>query len=172
MAATRTSRMLGVALTLTLTACDFTYECGVASRTTASATVRDAGNAALGTATAEVSEHIRPSFFFLSVSMMAPGGTAGAPLRGHVTRARFVTETGQLIAEIPTSTATLYVDAVFALNMNLPSRDEFDRVRGLILTNRTRVIIETDLPGRTLIETTLVGAHEGPSELGRCSPTA
>jgi hypothetical protein len=56
---------------------------------------------------------------------MGAGGSAGAPLKGHVTAARLETESGQLVATIPTSTATLYLDVVVALNMDLPSRDEY-----------------------------------------------
>jgi hypothetical protein len=81
-----------------------------------------------------------------------------------------VTETGTLIAEIPTGTATLYIDAVVALSIELPSRDEYTRVRSSLATQRAKLVLETDLPGRALIETTLDEAHEVPDNVSRCRP--
>ena len=132
--------------------------------------MRDATNAALATVEADLSDNVGPSFLRLSVGVMGPGGSAGAPLRGHVTRASFVTESGELIADIPTGTTTLYIDAVVALNVDLPSRAEYNRVRSQLLTGRTKVILETDLPGRERLETILASVRELPGEINRCSP--
>ena len=101
---------------------------------------------------------------------MGPAGSGGAPLRGHVTRARLVTGSGELIAEIPTGTSTLYVDAVVALNTELPSRDDYDRVRNQLHTGGAKVILETDLSGRERIETNLVNVRDEPGNVQRCSP--
>ena len=168
--ARRVARLLAVATAaLSLAACS--YDCGTLGRTVANGTVRDAAGATLATATAEVSDHLRPTFLRLSVGLMAPAGSAGAPLKGHVTRARLVTDGGEVIAEIPTGTSTLYLDGVVALNVDLPSRREYDRVRGVLLTGRARVVLETDLPGRERIETVLADAHDVPGQVSRCTPS-
>jgi hypothetical protein len=156
---------LGLAALL-LSACDF--DCGTVSRTVANGTLRDAADVTLGTVRADLSENVGPSFLRLSVGIIGPSGASGAPLRGHVTRARLVTETGELIAEIPTGTSTLYSEAVVALNSDLPSKAEYARVRGALLTARTKVVLETDLPGRERLETTLSDARDVPGEVRRC----
>ena len=163
------ARLLTIALTtLSLSACG--WDCGTVNRTTADGTVRDAAGAALATVQAEVSDNVGPSFLRLSVGVMGPANSVGAPLKGHVTRARLVTEAGVLIAEIPTGTSTLFRDAVVALNVDLPSRAEYTRVRGELMTGRAKVILETDLPGMALIETTLGSPRDVPGEVNRCSP--
>jgi hypothetical protein len=170
MIASRTSRLLATATAaLSLSACGF--DCGTVSRTVANGTVRDAAGATLATVQVDLSENVGPSFLRLSVGVMGSAGSAGAPLRGHVTRARLVTEGGELLAEIPTGTGTLYVDAVVALNLDLPSEDEYARVRSAILTARAKVILDTDLPGREHIETPLPDAHDVPGSVQRCRPT-
>jgi hypothetical protein len=153
---------------LSLPACS--YVCVPVKRTVAVGTVRDAAGVMLATAQADLSDNLRPSFLRLSVGVMAPGGSAGAPLRGHVTRARLVTEAGELLAEIPTSTATLYLDGVVALNVDLDSETEYARVRSALLTKRAKVILDTDLPGREHIETILSDARDVPGQINRCSP--
>jgi hypothetical protein len=85
-------------------------------------------------------------------------------------QARLVTETGQLLYEIPTGTATLYIDAVLALNVDLPSQAEYDRVRSALLTNRAKVILETDVAGLEHIEAILSEAHDVPAAVNRCRP--
>ncbi len=87
-----------------------------------------------------------------------------------MTRARLLTESDELIAEIPTGTSTLYVDVVVALNVELPSRSDYDRVRAALVTGRAKVVIETDLPGRERLETTLTDIRDLPGEIQRCSP--
>jgi hypothetical protein len=149
-----------------LSACD--YDCGVRGGTVASGTVRDAAGVALATAEARVVDYLRPTFLRLSVGIIAPAGSAGAPLKGHVTRARLVTESGELISEIPTGTSTLYLDVVVALNVDLPSRDEYDRVRSAFYSTRARIILETDLPGRERIETVLETVREEPANIQHC----
>jgi hypothetical protein len=170
MIATRTSRFLATATTaLSLSACDLSYDCGVVSRTIATGTVRDAAGVTLATATSEVSEHLRPSFLRLSASAMAPANSGGAPLRGHVTRARLVTEGGELLAEIPTGTNTLYLDGVFALNVDVSSQ-EYTKVRAALLTTRARIVVDTDISGLEHIETRLQEVSERPSNVQRCRP--
>jgi hypothetical protein len=165
----RNSSLLAIlAAAISLSACS--YDCGVVSRTAANGTVRDAGNAELAAVQVSVSEYLHPSFLRLSVGIMGPAGSSGAPLRNHVTSARLVTESGALLAEIPTSTETLYADAVVALNVDLSSREEYARVRSALLTRRAKVILETDLPGREHIETTLSDANDVPGQVQRCSP--
>lgn len=162
-------RVLLIAATVpVLAACS--YDCGTAARTVASGTVRDAAGVTLATVDLDLSDNVNPSFLRLSAGLMAPAGSAGAPLRGHVTRARLVTGAGELIAEIPTGTSTLYVDAVVALNVNLTSRAEYARVRDALLTNRAKVVLDTDLAGREHIETTLSNARDVPGSMQRCSP--
>jgi hypothetical protein len=151
---------------LSLSACD--YDCGTRGGTVASGTVRDAAGTTLATVQASVTDHLRPTFFRLSVGVMAPAGTAGAPLKGHVTAARLVTESGELISAIPTGTAELYLDVVVALNVDLPSRAEYDRVRSALYTARARVVLETDLPGRERIETVLGSVRDEPADIQRC----
>ena len=82
-----------------------------------------------------------------------------------------MTEGGELIADIPTGTDMLYIDVVIALNEDIASRDEYARVRSALLTARAKVIVETDLPGRALLESTLQDARDVPGEVQRCSPT-
>ena len=164
----RRTRILGIAIAaLSLSACG--WDCGTLLRTIANGTLRDAAGVTLATVQAEVREDV-PTFLHLSVGVIAPPGAAGAPLRGHVTRARLLTETGELLAEIPTGTSTLYSEAVVALNVQLPSRAEYDRMRGALHTNRTKVVLNTDLPGLEAIETTLQGTQDIPGEVSRCSP--
>ena len=153
--------------TLSLSACG--WDCGTVRRTEAKGTVRDAAGVTLATVRVDLSENVGPSSVRLSAGVMGPAGSAGAPLKGRVTGGRLVTEGGELIAEIPTGTETLYLDVVVALNVELPSRD-YERVRGELLTARAKVILETDLPGRERIETILGDARELPGEVGRCSP--
>ena len=162
------SRLLATAFTaLSLSACG--WDCGTAARTVATGTVRDAAGVTLATATVDLSENVGPSFLRLSVGVMAPAGSAGAPLKGRVTSARLVTEMGELIAQIPTSTETLYLDVVVALNVDV-SRTEYNRIRTALFSNRTKVVLETDLPGRERIETVIQDARDVPGEVGRCSP--
>ncbi|HEU4720941.1 MAG TPA: hypothetical protein VFS59_06220 [Gemmatimonadaceae bacterium] len=164
----RIARALAIAIAeLSLSACG--WDCGTAARTVATGTVRDAAGSTLATATVDLSDNVGPSFLRLSVGVMAPGGSAGAPLKGRVTRARLVSESGELIAEIPTSTETLYLDVVVALNVDV-SRAEYNRIRAALFSSRTRIILETDLPGRELIETVMQDVRDVPSEVGRCSP--
>src|SRR5690349_21756909 len=74
------ARLLAVALgVLSLSACS--YDCGTLGRTVANGTVRDAAGVTLAAATAEVSDNLRPTFLRLSVGLMAPAGSAGAPLK-------------------------------------------------------------------------------------------
>ena len=163
----RSARFVAIAVAaLSLSACD--YDCGTRGGTIASGTVRDAGGTTLATVEASVTDYLRPSFLRLSVGVMANGSTAGEPLKGHVTAARLVTETGELISEVPTSTETLYLTVVVALNVDLPSRQEYDRIRSAFYTTRTKVILETDLPGRELIETVLSNVREVPEQINRC----
>jgi len=168
---TRASRLLAVAMSaLSLSACDIGWDCGTRSRTVANGTVRDAAGTTLGTAQVDLSDNVGPSFLRLSAGVMGPAGSAGAPLRGHVTRARLVNEAGELIAEIPTSTETLYIDAVVALNVDLSSDAEYSRVRSALLTARARIILETDLAGLAVIETTLSDARDVGGTVQRCRP--
>ena len=154
---------------LSLAACDLGWDCGTVATTMANGTLRDAGNTTLATVQVTLTEDV-PTRFRLGAGVMGPAGSAGAPLKGRVTRARLVSESGELIAEIPTGTATLYVDAVVALSVDLPSRNDYARVRGQLLTGRAKVILETDLVGRERLETVLVDARETPGEVGRCRP--
>ena len=166
----RAALRVAVALAaLTLSGCSIGWDCGVARTTTATGTVRDAANVALATVRTDLREDV-PTRFWLGVGVSGSGGSAGAPLKGRVTRARLVTETGELLAEIPTGTSTLYLDVVVALNVELPSRAEYDRVRSALQTARTKVILETDLTGLEMLETTLTGVTDVPGEVGRCSP--
>ena len=103
--------------------------------------------AMLATVQVDLSDNLRPTFLRLSAGVMGPAGSAGAPLRSRITRARLVTEAGELLAEIPTGTSTLYVDAVVALDVNLPSDAEYARVRSALLTARARR--PRDRPPRT-----------------------
>src|SRR5215212_6251805 len=103
------------------------YDCGLAKSTIANGTTRDAQGATLATVQASVSEYLHPSFLRLSVGVIGSSGSAGAPLKGHITRARLVTETGELLGEIPTGTSTLASDVIVALNVDLESDSEYDR---------------------------------------------
>jgi hypothetical protein len=168
----RTSRLLAIAATaLSLAACDIGWDCGVVRRTVASGTVRDAAGATLATVEVDLNENVNPSYLRLSAGVMGAGGSAGAPLKGHVTRARLVTEGGELIAEVPTGTGTLYLDVVVALNVDLASEAEYGRVRSALFTNRAKIVLETDLAGRERIETTLGDTHDVPGDVQRCRPT-
>jgi hypothetical protein len=167
MISVRNARYVAIAVAaFSLSACD--YDCGTRGGTIASGTVRDATGATLAIVEASVTDYLRPSFLRLSVGVMAPGSTAGEPLKGHVTGARLVTETGALISEIPTGTSTLYLTVVAALNIDLPSRAEYDRVRSALYTTRAKVILETDLPGRERIETVLSSVRDVPENIQQC----
>jgi hypothetical protein len=169
MIASRFSRLFLAALVaLSVPACS--WDCGTVGRTVADGPIRDAAGVILATARADLSEHVGPSSFRLSVGVTGPGASGGAPLRGHVTRARLVDGQGELIAEIPTDTTTIYIDSVVAFGTNLKSRAEYDRVRNALLTGRTKVILDSDLPGRERTEATLSNARDEPGEVGRCSP--
>ena len=166
----RLSALLALATaSLSLSACAF--DCGTRSRTVANGTVRDAGGVTLATVQVDLSDNVGPSFLRLSAGVMGTAGSTGAPLRGHVVRARLLTEAGELLAEIPTGTATLFVDAVVALNIDLASREEYARVRNALLTTRAKVILDTDIPGRERLETTLSDARDTPGVVQRCTPT-
>jgi len=168
----RTSRFVTIAITaLSLSACDIGWDCGTARRTVANGTVRDLAGGTLATAEVDLSENVGPSYLRLSAGIMGPAASAGAPLKGHVTRARLVTEGGDLLDEIPTGTSTLYLDVVVALNVDLPSEAEYARVRDALLTTRAKIVLETDLPGRERIETTLADARDEPGNVQRCRPT-
>lgn len=165
----RGARCIAIAIAaLSLSACG--WDCGVVSQTVSSGAVRDASGATLATVQADLRENVGPSYLRLGVGVMGAANSSGAPLKGHVTRARLVTETGELIAEIPTGTATLFRDAVVALNVDLSSEGEYARVRTALLTGRAKVVLETDLPGLALIETTLTDVRQPPGEVNRCSP--
>jgi hypothetical protein len=169
MIVSRASRLAAVAVAaLTLGACE--YDCGTTAQTVASGTVRDAAGVTLATARAELRDNLNPTYLMLSVGVTARGGTAGAPLKGHVTRARLETGAGELLAEIPTGTETLYLDVVVALAGDRVSEAQYARVRSALLTGRAKVVLETDLPGRERIETILADAHDVPGNVQRCSP--
>ena len=169
MTMTRLSNILTIsAATALLSACS--YDCGEKARTVATGQVRDAAGAALATATVVLSDNLNPSFLRLGVGVTGTPNSAGAPLKGHVTRARLVTDAGDLLGEIPTGTSTLAQDVVIALNVDLSSRSEYERVRAALLTMRAKVVLDTDLPGREHIETTLTDVHELPGRIQRCSP--
>jgi hypothetical protein len=165
----RTARLFATAIAaLSLSACG--WDCGTVTRTTANGPLRDAAGATLATAQVDLSENVGPSSLRLSAGVMGPAGSGGAPLRGRVTRARLVTEGGELIAEIPTGTATLYIDAVVALTGVDLSRSDYDRVRRELMSARARVILETTVPGREVVEAVLTDVRDAPGEVGRCSP--
>jgi hypothetical protein len=167
MIVSRTARRFAIVIgAVSLSACD--YDCGTRGGAAASGTVRDAGGATLAIVEASATEYLRPSYFRLSVGVMAPGSAAGEPLKGHVTGARLVTEGGEVISEIPTGTSTLYLTVVVALNIDLPSRGEYDRVRSELATSRAKVILETDLPGRERIETVLSSVRDVPENIAKC----
>jgi hypothetical protein len=167
MIASRFARLPAIAATaFSLSACE--YDCGIQGGTQTSGTVRDAAGVTLGIAQASVGDYLRPSFLRLSASVNAPSGSAGAPLKGHVTGARLVSETGELISAIPTGTETLFSDGVVALNIDLPSRGEYDRVRSALSTGRARIILDTDLPGREHIETILGTVIQTPANIQKC----
>jgi hypothetical protein len=169
MVASRTSGIVAIVVAaLSVSACS--YDCGTERKTVATGTVRDAAGVTLATADVHLSDNLNPSFLRLSAGILGLPGSAGVPLRGHVTRARLVTEGGELLAEIPTSTATLYVDHVVVLNVDLSSEEEYGRVRSALLSARAKIIIDTDLAGREHIETTLTDAHDEPGQVGRCTP--
>lgn len=164
------SRFLAIAITaLSLSGCALGWDCGTVRSTVAGGTVRDPVDAPLATIQVDLAEDV-PKRLRLSVGVTGAAGSAGAPLKGHVTRARLVTEAGELLAEIPTGTATLYVDVVVALNVDLTSDADYDRVRAALLSGRAKVVIETDLPGRELLETTLGDARDEPGNVQRCRP--
>ena len=166
---TRTARIVSIAISvLSLSACG--WDCGTVNRTTAIGPLRDASGATLATAQVDLSENVGPSSLRLSAGVMGPAGSAGAPLKGNVTRGRVVTESGELIAEIPTGTATLYLDAVVALTGIDLSRSEYDRVRRALMSARARVILETTVPGLEVVEAVLTDVRDAPGEVGRCSP--
>jgi hypothetical protein len=168
MIASRTSRLVATATAaLSLSACG--WDCGTLTRTVASGTMRDAAGTTLATAQVNLTDEIGPSFLRLGVGLTAPAGSGGAPMRGHVTRARLTTESGEVLADIPTGTETLGLDVVVALNAFL-SRPEYDRVRSALLSKRAKVIVDTDLPGREHIETTLPDVTDGPGVVQRCRP--
>jgi hypothetical protein len=167
MLTSRTSHRFAIAIAaISLSACD--YDCGTRGGTIASGTVRDAAGANLATVDASVTDYLRPTFLRLSIGVMAAGGSAGAPLKGHVTGARLVAESGEVLSEIPTGTGTLYLDVVVALNVDLPSREEYERVRSALYSTRAKVILETDLPGRERIETILGIVREVPENIQHC----
>lgn len=69
-------------------------------------------------------------------TLSGTSNSAGAPLKGHVTRARLLTESGDLLGEIPIGTSTLAQNTVVALNIDLASRKEYERVRAALHTQR------------------------------------
>jgi hypothetical protein len=167
MIASRFARLPAIAATaFSLSACE--YDCGLQGGTQANGTVRDAAGVVLGTAQASVGDYLRPSFLRLSASVNGTNGAGGAPLKGHVTSASLVTETGALLSAIPTGTSTLFSEGVVALNIDLPSRGEYDRVRSALATGRARIVLDTDLPGRGHIETVLGTVSETPANVGQC----
>jgi hypothetical protein len=170
--ASSASRRLAVAsvavAALPVAACR--WDCGTVRRTVANGTVRDAAGVTLAAVQVDLSENVGPSSLRLSAGVVGSAGSAGAPLKGHVTRARLVSDGGEVLAEIPTGTATLYVDAVVALTVDLASQAEYARVRSALLTTRAKVILDTDLPGRERIETTLSAARNVTGEVQRCTP--
>jgi len=149
-----------------------TYECGTLRSTVASGTVRTASGNTLATAQATLSDFLRPTYMNLGVGLMAPAGSAGAPLKGHVTSAKLVTQTGELLYDIPTSTDQLYVDVVIALNTNVSSRDQYERIRSALLSKGAKIVLDTDVAGLEHIETTLTEANDVAGKTSRCSPTA
>ena len=167
MTASRFARLPAIAATaFSLSACE--YDCGLQGGTQASGSVRDAVGVELGTAQASVGDYLRPSFLRLSASVNGPSGAGGAPLRGHVTSASLVSESGEVLSAIPTGTSTLFSEGVVALNIDLPSRGEYDRVRSALATGRARIILDTDLAGREHIETVLGTVSQTPANVGRC----
>jgi hypothetical protein len=152
--------------TLMLSACD--TECGTVRRTVANGTVIDASNVTLATATADLSDNVNPTYLRLSVAILGSPGSAGAPLKGHVTRARLVNDQNELIAEIPTSTASIFSDAVVVLNRDISSETEYSRTRDQLLTGRTKITLSTDIPGQENIETVLTDAHDTSGDVHSC----
>ena len=164
----RTARVAIAFSALSLSACG--WDCGTVNRTTANGTLRDAAGVTLATVQVDLSDNVGPSSLRLSAGVMGPAGSGGAPLKGNVTRGRIVTEAGELIAEIPTGTSTLYIDAVVALTGVDLSRSEYNRVRSALMSARTKVVLETNLPGREVLEAVLTDVRDAPGEVGRCSP--
>ncbi len=101
---------------------------------------------------------------------MEPTVSVTGSLRGHVTRAQLLTESGEVIAEIPATTDQLAVNVIVALRMKPLSEAEYARVRLALLGGRTRIALETDLPGRERLEAVLVDARDVPGSVQRCAP--
>ena len=166
--ARRMAYLVAVAAALPLAACS--WDCGTVRRTVATGTLRDAAGVTLATVQVDLVERVGPSALELSAGVLGPAGSAGAPLRGRVTRARLVTDGGEVLAEIPTDTAALYPDAAVALRVARLSGAEYARVRTALLGARARVVLDTDLPGRARVEAALPDVREDPGEIHRCSP--
>jgi hypothetical protein len=136
----------------------------------ASATVSDPTGASLATAEVNLSDNVGPSFLRLGVGVMGPPGSGGAPLKGHVTSARLVDGAGNVLAEVPLSTETLYIDGVLALNQDLAIRAEYARVRDALLSGQSKLVMDTDVAGLEHLEVQFADAHDEPGTVGRCSP--
>ena len=166
--ATASSFLTVAATILSLSACG--YDCGTRGGTVANGGVLDASGVVVATASATLIENVGPSFMQFMVSVGTPIEAAGEPLRGHVTRARLVSEAGESLAELSTSVAPMSPNGVVSHSIELSSRADYDRLRRELLTARTRIVLDTDLPGREHIEATLSDAHGVPGNVQRCQP--
>lgn len=133
--------------------------------------IRDAAGTRLATAQVSLME-VRggdPPRRILAI-VMGPGyGSAGAPLKGHVTRARLVSgSTGQLLHEM--SVAPGLADEVLRTEaVPVPDAAVFESLRSRFLAGDVVLELETSLPGREKLRTPLQLQSAGKWSRAHCS---
>lgn len=134
--------------------------------------VRDATGAELAAVDASVIEDpALPERWSLRVSITAKQGSAGAPLKGHLTGGRLLYPSGEILHEIPLVSPVLTVENVASLQILLPDAASYERIRDALLTGRTKLVLETDLPGRERLEAILGESRYEPARQRTCPYT-
>lgn len=141
----RTPRVIIIAALLLLSVQGCGRQCGIADQTVANSTLRDPAGVTLATVGMLLREYVGPRSFTVAINVDIPINGTDASLHGHVVRARWVSESGELLSELET---TPVGNVVVALLSQETSNAEFLRLRQAVLTTHTRLLLDTDLPGR------------------------
>ncbi|HEX2092970.1 MAG TPA: hypothetical protein VHG28_11230 [Longimicrobiaceae bacterium] len=101
--------------------------------------------------------------------VMGPGyGSAGAPLKGHVTRARLVAANGDVLFELSVAPG-LGDETLRTLDEPIPDPAAFDALKRRFKAGEVSLVLETDLAGSERLRVPLPLLRAGDWDRAHCS---
>lgn len=167
----RAALLSGLLLPAGCGALPFDDSCGPETRGTyIRGEIRDAGGTLVGVTNfslTEVRGGAQPRTI-VSVVVGPAYGSAGAPLKGHVTSARLVGPGDRTLYEIPT-TPGLGDDVLRTVHEPVADEAAFSALRRSFRAGEVVLLLRTDLPGREQLRTPLPLQYAGDWGRAHCS---